>query len=84
MKRVNYIKLECGVEVKHWNYKKYELIEIDLIDFYNGYGELNNLELLSKLFKELNDKGFKSDGLSREIGYYDSTDGLLLTLRKNK
>lgn len=57
-------------------------MEISLIDLYDGYGELNSLLLLSKLFGELATKGFTSNGLSRVEGYYGSTDDLLLRVHR--
>jgi hypothetical protein len=77
------IKLDCGIEAEYWKSGKTERLRISVIDLYNGYGELNNLKKLSELFAELAAKGFKGDGLSREIGYYDSTDDLLLDVCKS-
>lgn len=83
MKKNKIIKLDCGVEAERWTYGKTEGLRLSVIDLYNGYGELNDLKKLSELFAELAAKGFKGDGLSREIGYYDSTDDLFLDVSRS-
>lgn len=77
------IVLKCGIVATKWKYLGYENIVISLIDLYNGYGKLNNILLLSQLFKELYDMGFDSgNGMSYDMGYYNSIDDLTLTVRK--
>jgi len=76
------ITLDCGVSAERWSTKTYESLHIDMIDLYRGYGMYNDPALLSKLFKELADKGFHLSGLMTETGYYDSIDGMKLHAMK--
>lgn len=78
------IILDCGIKAIQILSKnsEIEMLEISLIDLYNAYGETNNFLLLSKLFLELHEKGFINDGLSRTVGYYDSTDDIRLDVHR--
>ena len=76
------IKLDCGVEAETCIYSGMEWLKISLIDLYNGYGELNSLPLLSKMFSELSLRGFTSSGTMRVEGYYGATDDLLLEVSR--
>ncbi len=78
------ITLDCGVEAESWFYAGEEHLQISLIDLYNGYGKLASLKLMAKLFTELSEKGFASNGISRIEGYYNSTDDLLLKVTRKK
>ena len=76
------IILDCGIEAEIWKYIDTEWLSISLIDFYEGCGKLNDLQLLSNLLNELSSKGYKGEGLSRIVGYYESTDDILLRVTK--
>jgi hypothetical protein len=84
MSRVKTITLDCGMEAEVWENKGYISMDISLIDLYNGYGTNNTLKRMAELFTELSKKGYKGNGISREIGYYDSTDDLILNVTKSK
>jgi len=77
------ITLNCGYPAETWLGKGdkgtiIKHIEILLTDLYNGYGNLNNPLLLSKLFLELSEKGYSLNGIFVVHGYYDSIDDLKL------
>lgn len=78
------IKLDCGIKAEYWEYNGKEHIDICIDELYNGYSneKTNDFLVLSKLFKELYDKGYSGSGISVSIGYYDSIDGM--TLRATK
>jgi hypothetical protein len=78
------ITLDCGIEAEVWENKSYISMDISLIDLYNGYGTNNTLKRMAELFTELTEKGFEGNGISRDIGYYDSTDDLILNVTKLK
>ncbi len=82
MRRNPVITLDCGVRAETWKHNKSEYIEIYLNDLYGGHGELNNPILLSKLFAELAEKGYKLQGISLEHGFYNCVDGMSLTATK--
>jgi hypothetical protein len=84
MSRVKPITLDCGIDAEVWENKDYTSIDISLIDLYNGNGVNNSLKRMAELFTELSEKGFVGNGISRDIGYYDSTDDLILNVTKSK
>jgi hypothetical protein len=77
------IILDCGIEATTWNNGD-EYLDISLHGLLNGYGEENDFLLLSKLFLELNNKGFVGQGCSTVEGYYGAIDNLILTVRRIK
>lgn len=84
MSRVKPITLDCGIDAEIWENKDYISMDISLIDLYNGSGTNNTLKRMAELFTELSEKGFVGNGISRDIGYYDSTDDLILQVIKFK
>jgi hypothetical protein len=77
MSRYTRIKLDCGIEADYWTYNGWENLHISLIDLYNGFDSPMYLFTLVDLLSELAEKGYRNSGLSREVGYYDSTDDLI-------
>lgn len=75
--------LDCGARALYTQTAGTEFLAISLIDLYQGYGELNDPLKLAALFTELHQKGYKLSGLSRVVGYYDSTDDLILDAIKS-
>lgn len=72
------VVLKCGVAAEYWTARKKEWLRISIGDLFKGYGNLNNLLLISELFKELNSEGYEGEGMSLVNGYYGSIDDLLL------
>ena len=75
------IVLDCGIEATTWNNGD-DYLDISLHGLLNGYGEENDFLLLSKLFLELNNKGYIGQGISTSEGYYGAIDDLTLTAIK--
>jgi len=84
MSKKQIVKLKCGVEGTFSTYKGSEFLSISIINLYEGYGPLNDPKLLSELFKELDEEGWKLSGLMRQVGYYDSTSDLMIEALRNK
>lgn len=82
MKNTTEITLDCGMKAVSWTYRGSHLLEVSLINLYDGHGPENDPALLSKLFDELARKGYTLNGLSRVTGLYDSTNDLMLTAIK--
>ena len=78
MRIKNIILLDCGIKAEQRINNRKEWLDISLINLYEGYEDENDFELMFKLFLELHTKGFKGKGMSREVGYYDSTDDIIL------
>lgn len=72
------ITLDCGIVAESWTHDGYQHLDISLINLYNGYGDMNSMSRMASLFKELADKGYEGSGMMRKIGYYDSTDDIIL------
>lgn len=72
------IKLGCGIEAQSWSYQGNDYLRISIIDFFNGHGDLSSFELMGRLFSEIHEMGYQNTGMSRVIGYYDSTDDVFI------
>lgn len=75
------IKLDCGVEVEE--YGKHN-VELDITDLFNGYGKFNDLPKFIEVLTELNSKGYRPCGMSREEGIYGGIDKLTIHFNNKK
>ena len=84
--RVKDFKLDCGVVIETWETKLRKIIvyyaQLDLTDLHNGVGVNNSILLIGKALIELDSMGYNNSGISLNYGYYNSIDGVTLTLTK--
>jgi hypothetical protein len=78
------ITLKCGVEMEHWSNRDSELLKVSIHGFYEGYGKMNSLKLVSDMLLELHELGYETQGMDREEGYYGSISNLWLTVKRKK
>ncbi len=71
--------MDCGVEVQSYGKSN---IELDITDIYRGHGDFNNLPKFIEVLTELNNKGYKMDGMFIQEGYYGGVDTLTLEFYK--
>jgi hypothetical protein len=76
------ITLKCGVEMEHWSNRDSELLKVSIHGFYEGYGKMNSLKLVSDMLLELHELGYKNQGMSRHEGRYGTTDDLFLIVNR--
>jgi hypothetical protein len=73
------IVLDCGVEAQSYGKSN---IELDITDIHHGHGEFNNLPKFIEVLTELNNKGYKMDGMYIQEGIYGGVDKLTLEFYK--
>jgi len=85
MKKDRTIKLLCGIELTEVRaYKGRETASLDLTALYQGYGEPKlTLCQWGDVFNEIHELGFTASGMYLEHGYYDSIDGVTLSLGRD-
>lgn len=73
----------CGYDALYSKGKKFERMEIDITDFYNGYGELSDINSFFNLISYLKKDKWTNVGVSKSE-YYGVFDYILEVIKEIK
>ena len=76
------IKLASGHFADYRKKNGLEYMDIDITDFYLGYGGLEDIEVHTELLTNLKNDGWKNRGIDINMDRYDSIDTVILNVVK--